>query len=302
MGVLKYMKAIGIITDSHSSITREEAKRLGIWVLPMPFYIDEKCYLEGVNLTREDFFTKLENGSKITTSQPSPADVCDAWDRALKECEKILYMPLSSGLSGSYETAAALARDEEYEGRVLVVDHGQIATPLHQMILDTLALIEKGYSAESIKAILERGKDRMMIYIGVETLEYLKRGGRVTPAAAAIGSVLNIKPVLKLETGKLDSYKKCRGFSKAKKTMIEAMKNELEMRFADAVKDGQVHILAASSASEEETAAWVAEIEAAFPGMKVFCDPLSLGVSCHTGTGALGIGCSVAPDYKYKNQ
>ena len=302
MGVLKYMKAIGIITDSHSSITQEEAKKLGIWVLPMPFYIDEKCYLEGVNLTQEDFFAKLENGSKITTSQPSPADVCDAWDRALKECEKILYMPLSSGLSGSYETAVALARDEEYEGRVLVVDHGQIATPLHQMILDTLDLIEKGYSAESIKVILERGRDRMMIYIGVETLEYLKRGGRVTPAAAAIGSVLNIKPVLKLETGKLDSYKKCRGFSKVKRTMIEAMKNDLETRFADAVKDGQVHLLAASSASEEETAAWVAEIEEAFPGMKVFCDPLSLGVSCHTGTGALGIGCSVVPDYKYENQ
>lgn len=292
------MKPIGIITDSHSSITQEEAKALGIRVLPMPFYIDGECYLEGVNLTRKEFFEKLENGSKIATSQPSPADVCDVWDQALTEYEKVLYMPLSSGLSGSCETAMAMARDEEYEGRVLVVDHGQIATPLHQLILDTLELIKKGYSAETIKNILESGKDRMMIYIGVETLEYLKRGGRVTPAAAAIGSVLNIKPVLKLETGKLDSFKKCRGFSKVKKTMLEAMKHELETRFADAAADGQVHLLAASSADEEETAAWVAEIEAEFPGMKVFCDPLSLGVSCHTGTGALGIGCSVVPDYK----
>lgn len=292
------MKPIGIITDSHSSITQEEAKKLGIWVVPMPFYIDGECYYEGINLTREEFFEKLESGSKITTSQPAPADVCDVWDWALKEYEKVLYMPLSSGLSGSCETAMALARDEEYEGRVLVVDHGQVATPLHQLVLDTMELIEKGYSAEEIKELLECGKDRMMIYIGVETLEYLKRGGRITPAAAAIGGVLNIKPVLKLETGKLDSYKKCRGFGKVKKTMIDAMKEDIEKRFADAAADGALHLLAASSANEEDTAAWVAEIEAAFPGMKVFCDPLSLGVSCHTGTGALGIGCSVTPDYK----
>ncbi|MBQ2401733.1 MAG: DegV family protein [Lachnospiraceae bacterium] len=292
------MKSIGIITDSHSGITQEEAKQLGIWVLPMPFYIDGECYLEGINLTREEFFEKLEGGSAIATSQPSPADVCDVWDWALKEFEKVLYLPLSSGLSGSCETAMALARDEQYEGKILVVDHGQISTPLHQMVFDTLELIEKGYSAEQIKEILESGKDRMMIYIGVETLEYLKRGGRVTPAAAAIGSVLNIKPVLKLETGKLDSFKKCRGFSKVKKTMIEAMKQEMDTRFADALADGQLRLLAASSADKEETENWVKEIEDAFPGMKVFCDPLSLGVSCHTGAGALGIGCSVAPEYK----
>ncbi|MBQ5698494.1 MAG: DegV family protein [Lachnospiraceae bacterium] len=292
------MKSIGIITDSHSGITQEEAKQLGIWVLPMPFYIDGECYSEGINLTREEFFEKLEGGSAIATSQPSPADVCDVWDWALKEFEKVLYLPLSSGLSGSCETAMALARDEQYEGKILVVDHGQISTPLHQMVFDTLELIEKGYSAEQIKEILESGKDRMMIYIGVETLEYLKRGGRVTPAAAAIGSVLNIKPVLKLETGKLDSFKKCRGFSKVKKTMIEAMKQEMDTRFADALADGQLRLLAASSADKEETENWVKEIEDAFPGMKVFCDPLSLGVSCHTGAGALGIGCSVAPEYK----
>ncbi|MBQ5598542.1 MAG: DegV family protein [Lachnospiraceae bacterium] len=135
------MKSIGIITDSHSGITQEEAKQLGIWVLPMPFYIDGECYLEGINLTREEFFEKLEGGSAIATSQPSPADVCDVWDWALKEFEKVLYLPLSSGLSGSCETAMALARDEQYEGKILVVDHGQISTPLHQMVLDTLELI-----------------------------------------------------------------------------------------------------------------------------------------------------------------
>ena len=292
------MKSIGIITDSHSSISQSEAGELGIRVLPMPFYIDGTCFYEGINLTREEFFAKLESGSVITTSQPSPADVYDIWDEALEEYKKVLYMPLSSGLSGSCQTAMAMAQEDKYEGRILVVDHGQIATPLHQMILDTLDLIEKGYSAETIKEILETSKDRMMIYIGVETLEYLKRGGRVTPAAAAIGTVLNIKPVLKLETGKLDSFKKCRGFGKARKAMIEAMKNEIETRFSDAMADGKLHLLAATSAGEAETAAWVEEIEAAFPGMKVFCEPLSLGVSCHTGTGALGIGCAVVPDYK----
>lgn len=292
------MKPIGIITDSHSSISQAEAEKLGIRVLPMPFYIDGECYYEGINLTREEFFSKLESGSKITTSQPGPADVYDIWDKALEEYEKVLYMPLSSGLSGSYATAVAMAQEEPYEGRIIVVDHGQIAAPLYRMILDTLDMIEKGYSAEKIKEILESGKNRMMIYIGVQTLEYLKRGGRVTPAAAAIGSVLNIKPVLKLETGKLDSFKKCRGFGKAKKAMIEAMQEEINVRFADAKADGQIHLLAATSANEEETAEWVREIEEAFPGMKVFCAPLSLGVSCHTGTGALGIGCAVVPDYK----
>ena len=292
------MKPVGIITDSHSSISQAEAEKLGIRVLPMPFYIDGECYYEGINLTREEFFSKLESGSKITTSQPGPADVYDIWDKALEEYEKVLYMPLSSGLSGSYATAVAMAQEEPYEGRIIVVDHGQIAAPLYRMILDTLDMIEKGYSAEKIKEILESGKNRMMIYIGVQTLEYLKRGGRVTPAAAAIGSVLNIKPVLKLETGKLDSFKKCRGFGKAKKAMIEAMQEEINERFVDAKADGKIHLLAATSANEEETAEWVHEIEEAFPGMKVFCAPLSLGVSCHTGTGALGIGCAVVPDYK----
>lgn len=294
------MKPIGIVTDSHSGITQEEANQLGIYMVAAPFYIDGECFYEGVDLKREDFFKKMESGAEVMTSQPSPASVFEAWDKGLEEYEKILYMPLTSGLSGSCETAMALAQDEKYEGRVLVVDHGQIATPLHQLILDTLTLIEKGYSVEEIKEILEAAKERMMIYIGVETLEYLKRGGRVTAAGAALGTVLNIKPVLKLETGKLDAYKKCRGFAKAKKIMIESMKNEIQERFADALQDGKLHLLAASSASEEETEQWVTEIEEAFPGMKVLCDPLSLGICCHTGGGALGIGCAVVPDYKWE--
>ena len=293
------MKPIGIITDSHSGISQEEAKKLGIYVLPMPFYIDGECSYEGVSLTREEFFKKQEAGAEVSTSQPSPASVMEIWDQALREYEKILYMPLSSGLSSSFETACALAGEEEYEGRILVVDHGQVATPLHQMILDTLEMIERGYSAERIRELLEKAGERMMIYIGVQTLEYLKKGGRITPAAAALGSVFNIKPILKLETGKLDSYKKCHGFAKARKTMIEAMKQEIETRFQVEYQAGAVHIMAASSAPKEETDQWVKEIEEAFPGQTVLCDPLSLGICCHIGQGGLGIGCSVKPDYGF---
>ena len=293
-----YMKKIGIVTDSHSSISQGEAEKLGIFVLPMPFYIDGECFYESVTLSRELFFEKLAAGADITTSQPSPTAVMEIWDKALEQFEKILYLPISSGLSGSYETAMMLAKDEAYEGRVLVVDDGQVAAPLHQMVLDTLDMIEKGYEAEQIRDLLERAGDRMMIYIALQTLECLKKGGRVTPAAAALGSVFNIKPILKLQTGKLDSFKKCHGIVKAKKAAIEAMQAEIRDNFQDALNDGALHLLASSSGTDEENAAWVEEIKEAFPGVPLLYDNLSLGVSCHIGPGGMGIGCAVAPDYK----
>lgn len=289
------MKPIGIVTDSHSSITPEVAEQLGIMVLPMPFYFGEECFYENTTLTREVFFEQLTVGADVTTSQASPAAVMEIWDKALEEYEEILYMPLSSGLSGACGVAAAMAMDEPYEGRVFVVDNGRTSTPLHRSVLDALELIEQGYSAAQIKQILEDNKDRMIIYIGVETLEYLKKGGRVTPAAAMIGNVLNIKPILKLSTGKLDSFKKCRGFAKARKIMIDAIREDLETRFKEEYDRGEVYMMAATSASEEETKQWVQEIEEAFPGMEVMCDNLSLGVCCHTGPGALGIGISCKP-------
>jgi len=285
-------KSVGIVTDSHSGISREEAGRLGIWVLPMPFYIDGQCYYEDVTLSREEFFRKLDSGAKITTSQPSPGDVMKMWDQALEECKEILYMPISSGLSGSCATAAALAREEPYEGRVLVVDHGRVATPLHRLVLDTLELIREGYPARVIKDIVEAAREDVEIYIGVDTLEHLKQGGRITPAAALLGTVLNIKPVLKLDVGVLDSFKKCRGFGKAKKAMLEAMRHDMDTRFREQRDKGELHLLAASSSTQEETSQWVEEIREAFPGMEVMCDDLTLGVSCHIGQGALGIGCS----------
>ena len=170
------MRAIGVVTDSHSGIGRKEAEELGIYVLPMPFYIDGQCYYENITLSREEFFEKLDSGADISTSQPSPADVMGLWDRALKEYEKILYIPISSGLSGSCATAAALAREEPYEGRVLVVDNGRVSTPLHRSVLDCLELIGEGYPAETIREILEEARDKMVIYVGVDTLEHLKRG------------------------------------------------------------------------------------------------------------------------------
>ncbi|MCI8836607.1 MAG: DegV family protein [Hungatella sp.] len=285
-------KSVGVITDSHSGISQEEAEKLGILVLPMPFYIDGQCCYEDITLSREEFFQKLDSGAEITTSQPSPAEVMKLWDQGLDKFDEIVYMPISSGLSGSCATAAVLAREESYEGRVFVVDHGRVSTPLHRLVLDVLELIREGCGGEEIKDIVEASRENVEIYIGVDTLEHLKRGGRITPATALLGTVLNIKPVLKLDVGVLDSFKKCRGFLKAKKSMIEAMSHDMETRFKDAKDRGELYLLAASSASEEETREWVREIEEAFPGMEVMCDNLSLGVSCHTGQGALGIGCS----------
>lgn len=289
------MKPIGIITDSHSSITPEAAEQLGIVVLPMPFYFGDDCFYENTTLTRDAFFERFAKGEDVKTSQLGPMDVMEAWDKALLEYEKILYMPLSSGLSGACSVAMAMAQEEPYEGRVLVVDHGRISTPLHQTVLDALELIEKGYSAEEIKELLEASRNRMVVYIGVDTLDYLKKGGRITPAAAMLGSVLNIKPILKVTVEKLDAFKKCRGFMKAKKMMIDTIREDLESTFREEYEKGQVSLLAATSATKEETALWVKEIEEAFPGMTVLCDELSLGVCCHTGPGALGIGISCKP-------
>lgn len=289
------MKAIGIVTDSHSGISQETAQKLGIFVLPMPFYIDGVCYYEDITLTREEFFQKLDSGVKISTSQPSPDAVMELWDKALQEYEKILYMPISSGLSGSCQTASMLAAEEPYQGRVFVVDNGRVSALLHCAILDALELIEEGYSAEQIKEILEEYRDKMVIYIGVETLEHLKNGGRVSPAAAAIGAVLNIKPVLKFDVGALDVYKKCRGMAKARKTMLESMRHDLETTFKEWYDKGEIYLLAASSAPKETAEAWVQEIRDAFPGMEVLYGDLSLGLSCHIGWGGLGIGCSCKP-------
>lgn len=248
--------SIGIVTDSHSGIQQDEAAKMGIMVLPMPFYYENECFYEGVSLTREAFFEKLDSDKKVSTSQPSPEEVMNIWREALKKFDQILYMPLTSGLSGAYNTARMLAEDEEFEGKVFVVDHGRISTPLRRTIMDTLELIEEGHSAERMKEIIEDQRDKMAIYIAVESLEYLKKGGRVTAATAAIGTVLHIKPILKLDTGLLEAFKKTRGMKKARRDMLEAIKHDLETTFREYYENGQIHLLMASSADEETTQGW----------------------------------------------
>ena len=243
------MRTIGIATDSHSGILQEEAQRLKIMVLPMPFYFGEECYYEEVSLTRATFFERLNAGEKVSTSQPSPEALMDFWREGLKEYEQIVYIPMSSSLSGSCGTAMMLATEEEFEDKVFVVDNGRVSTPLHRSVLDALELAEEGFSAERIKAILEEEKEKMSIYIAVETLEYLKKGGRISAGTAAIGTLLNIKPVLKLGISVLETFKKSRGMKKAKKEMLEAIKKDMEIKFQEYYERGEIYLLAATSAS-----------------------------------------------------
>lgn len=289
------MKQVGIVTDSHGGISQQEAEALGVKIVPMPFYFGDDCYFEGVSISREEFFERLRDGENVSTSQPSPEVVMEAWREALTEYETVLYMPLSSGLSGSCNTAKMLAADEEFEGKVFVVDNGRIATPMHRSILDALELVEEGFSAQEIQSKLEEAGGKMSIYIAVETLEYLKKGGRITPATAAIGTVLNIKPILRLNTGVLETFKKSRGMKKARQEMLEAMKHDFDVTFKEYADKNEIYLMAASSADEATTQEWINEIKEYFDGMEVLCDDLSLGICCHTGEGALGIGCSCKP-------
>jgi len=289
------MKKIGIVTDSHSGIMPTEAQERGISVLPMPFYFGNDCFYENLDITREDFFKRLARGEKVSTSQPSPEQVMRYWDMALEEYEEILYIPLSSGLSGSCNTAIMLAQDEPYEGRVHVVDNGRVSTLLHRSILDAVELIEEGLTAKEIKDKLEAARENMIIYVAVDNLDRLKAGGRINATTALVGNLLHIKPILQFSTGMLDMYKKCRGTSKARKEMILAMKNDLETKFKPWYDKNEAYIVAASSASKEVTDSWIAEIKEAFPGLPVLCDDLSLGLSCHIGQNGLGIGCSCKP-------
>ncbi len=281
-------KKTAIVTDSNSGITQAQAKELGIFVLPTPFFINEELYMEDISLTQEEFYQKLSEDADISTSQPSPGEVMDLWDEVLKEYEEIVHIPISSGLSKACETAAMLAKD--YDGRVFVVDNQRVSVTQRQAVMDALELIERGVSGAEIKNVLEEMKLESSIYITLETLKYLKKGGRITPAAAAIGSVLNIKPVLQIQGDKLDAYAKVRGRAQGRKTMLEAIRKDLETRFADVPVEKMHFAVAYSGAQTEEVDAWVEEVKAAFPQADIeMLDPLSLSVSCHIGAGALAV-------------
>lgn len=284
------MGKIAIVTDSNSGITQEQAKKMGVHVIPMPFYINETMYLEGVTLTQEEFYERLKNDEPISTSQPSPAEVCGLWDMLLKENDEIVHIPMSSGLSNSCETAMGLARD--YDGKVQVVDNQRISVTQYQSVADALALREAGKSAAEIKEVLEAEKLESSIYITLETLKYLKKGGRITPAAAAIGTVLNLKPVLQIQGEKLDAYTKVRGKKQAKRAMLKAAQEDMRERFAEYEKEGLMCIESAYTGNPEEAEEFKKEIEAAFPGYEVHMAPLSLSIACHIGHGALAVACT----------
>lgn len=289
------MSKIGIATDSHSGISPALAEEMGIRVLPMPFYVEEECFYEEVSITRAAFFEQLNADKKVSTSQPSPDVVMEFWREGLKVYDEIVYIPMSSGLSGSCGTAMMLAQDDEFEGKVFVVDNGRVSTPLVRSIMDAQEMVEEGLSAEKIKEVLEAEKEKMSIYIAVETLEFLKKGGRISATTAALGTALNIKPILKLGTEVLETYKKSRGMKKAKKEMLDAIREDLEVTFKEYHDRGDAYLLIATSADEETTNAWVEEVKDAFPGMDVLAGNLSLGICCHTGEGALGVGVSCKP-------
>lgn len=289
------MQKIGIITDSHSGITQKQAEQMGIYVLPMPFYIEDECFYEGRDLTYEQFMERLKRMDKVSTSQPSPIEVTEIWDRVLEDYDEIVYIPISSGLSGSCATAKMLAEEDPYKGKVFVVDNGTVSALTHQSVLDAQELLGQGLSAEQIMNRLEASKKRKGIYVTVENLQYLKNGGRVSASTAIVGDLLRVKPVLYFDTGTLDVVAKCRGKKKAKAEMITQVQHLFETEYKKECEEGNMHLLAASSAGAEETAQWVAEIQEAFPGMEVLSDPLACSISCHIGPGGLGIGFSCRP-------
>lgn len=279
------MSRVAIVTDSNSGITQKEAKELGIFVLPMPFYIDGEQFYEDISLTQEQFYERLAQNADISTSQPSPGEVMDMWEKALQEYDEIIHIPMSSGLSSSCATAKMLA--EDMDGKVYVVDNQRISVTMRQSVMDAMALAEKGMNAKEIYDILMREKMEASIYITVDTLKYLKKGGRVTPAAAAIGAVLNLKPVLQIQGEKLDAFSKARGWKSAKKTMLDAMEKDLTERFAGQ----EMHLEVAYTCTKEEALEWKAEVESRFPGYDIHMDPLSLSVACHIGHGARAVAC-----------
>lgn len=284
------MRKIAIVTDSNSGITQDEGRKLGISVLPMPFYINEVMYLEGVTLSQEEFYERLKKDEPISTSQPNPGEVCGLWDTLLKEYNEIVHIPMSSGLSASCETAMGLARD--YNGKVQVVDNQRISVTQKQSVMDALTLVQAGKSAAEIREILEAERRESSIYITLETLKYLKKGGRITPAAAAIGTVLNLKPVLQIQGDKLDAYSKVRGKKQAKRVMLKAMKEDFDSRFAEYAKRGEMCLEMAYTGNQEETEEFKKEVQEMFPDYEIQMDPLSLSVACHIGHGALAVACS----------
>lgn len=284
------MSTIAIVTDSNSGITQAASRDLGIYVLPMPFMINDQTFYEDIDLTQEQFYEKLASGADICTSQPSPESVMKLWDELLEDYDEIVHIPMSSGLSGSCQSAMMLA--EDYDGRVQVVNNQRISVTQRQSCLDAKLLASRGMNAKKIKEALETDRFNSSIYIMLDTLYYLKKGGRITPAAAAIGTMLKLKPVLQIQGEKLDAFAKARTVSQGKNIMINAVRNDMENRFGGAPDPEKHWISMAYTYDLEAGEAFRAEVQEAFPGFEIHMDPLSLSVACHIGPGALAVTCS----------
>ena len=284
------MKKIAVVTDSNSGITPEEAKELGCYLIPMPFIIDGEEFFEGVSLNQTNFYDIQKSGKKITTSQPNINDIVELWKNLLKDHDEVVHIPMSSGLSQSCETATSFA--QEFGGKVQVVDNKRISITMKGSVIDALNMAKDGKNAKEIKEWLEEtGKDSS-IYLVVDTLKYLKQGGRVTPAAAAIGTVLNIKPVLQIQGGKLDRLAKVMNIKAAKAKMLEALKKDLEGRFSSLVSDGQMRLAVAHTCNDEAAEEFAQEIKELFPKIKFdYVNHLSLSIATHTGPKVLACGC-----------
>lgn len=288
------MKKIAIMTDSNSGITQKEAAGLGISVLPMPFMINDTTYFEDINLTQDRFYEFLENDAVVSTSQPSPDSLIHMFHKLLAEYDEVVHIPMSSGLSGSCQTACMLAQEPEFDGKVFVVNNQRISVTQTQSVLDAMELAKKGYDGAQIKKILEEDKFNSSIYIMLDTLFYLKKGGRITPAAAALGTLLKLKPVLQIQGEKLDAFAKARTKSAGKSMMLQATKNDIENRFGgfDESAKERVTLHIAYTKDAEEAELWKQEVMEAFPGFLLKMAPLSLSVACHIGPGALALACT----------
>lgn len=284
------MSNIAIVTDSNSGITQAQAKELGVCVLPMPFMVDGETFFEDITLSRETFFERLSAGADIITSQPSPEAVMNLWDELLKDYEAVVHIPMSSGLSGSCETAIMLARD--YEGKVEVVNNQRISVTQRQSVLDAISLAGQGKSAAQIREILEEDKLNSSIYITLDTLHYLKKGGRITPAAAALGTILRLKPVLQIQGEKLDAFAKARTMNQAKSVMLTAIKNDIQNRFGGLQEEPGVWLQIAHTENLDAAILLKQELQEIFPGYEIYLDHLSLSVACHIGPGSLAVACT----------
>lgn len=282
------MSKIIIVTDSNSGISKEEAEKIGVVVIPMPFFIEGKTYYEEISLSQDEFYQMLVTGKNISTSQPSIGEICALWDGLLKEYDEIVQIPMSSGLSMTCETATTFSQEKEYLGNVHIVNNMRISVTQRQSVYDALRLVKEGKSGAEIKSILENDALNSSIYITVQDLKYLKRGGRITPAAAAIGALIGIKPVLQIQGKKLDAFKKCRGMKAGKLMMISAAKNDIKNRLGN--DNSKIHVAVAHSNNEEEAKIFLEEIKKEIPNAKdYYIDHLSLSVSCHIGPGSLAI-------------